>query len=137
MTRKRPLGGGLEGGLRTPYPRVRGSTSPADSAPAASVLRIPDRRPVLGRAREKGEIERRIARGDDLIVLWGGGGLGKSALARHAYHTGEGTFPGGRFWLDLREEPATLFRALLAELGAPAPTESNVATPAAPALIHI
>ena len=66
---------------------------------------VPENPTFVGRVEEL----RRVAgamMGDRPLVIWGAGGIGKSALAAEAARRQSWRFPGGVLWLDCRGGPA-------------------------------
>ncbi len=94
--------------------------SPAVRLPEGPRLQAPDPDPnFVGRRSLLGALYRALKKQDGrLVSLWGGPGVGKTAIATVLYHRTQELFPGGRYWLDLRGgDAAAALRALLALLG--------------------
>jgi tetratricopeptide (TPR) repeat protein len=90
--------------------------TPAGYAAVVSPLYgVPSNPVFVGRAAEIREVSREL-RGEQPVVIWGAGGIGKTALAIEVAHRQGWRFPGGVLWLDCRGGPA--FDTLLDRLGA-------------------
>lgn len=76
---------------------------------------VPSNPVFVGRAAEMREVSQEL-RGEQPVVIWGAGGIGKTALAIEVAHRQGWRFPGGVLWLDCRGGPA--FDTLLDRIGA-------------------
>ena len=75
----------------------------------------PTTRSLWGRGKELIEVGQSLAQ-EQPVVIWGPGGLGKSALAIEVAHRQSWRYPGGVLWLDCRGGPA--LDTLLDQIGA-------------------
>ena len=76
---------------------------------------VPENRIFVGRSAEMRAVGQRLATGDP-VVIWGTGGIGKTALAAEVARRQRWHFPGGVLWLDCSGSPA--LDTLLNRLGA-------------------
>jgi len=76
---------------------------------------VPENRIFVGRSAEVRAAGQRLATGDP-VVIWGAGGIGKTALAAEVARRQRWHFPGGVLWLNCRGGPA--LDTLLDRLGA-------------------
>ena len=76
---------------------------------------VPTNPIFVGRTQELHDVAQAFA-GQHPVVIWGAGGIGKSALAAEVAHRQSWRFPGGVLWLDCRGGPA--FDSLLNQIGA-------------------
>ena len=76
---------------------------------------VPENPIFVGRSAEVRAVGQRLATGDP-VVIWGTGGIGKTALAAEVARRQRWRFPGGVLWLDCRGSPA--LDTLLDRLGA-------------------
>lgn len=81
-------------------------TSPLYGVPANEVF--------VGRGEELRDVSREL-KGDKPVVIWGAGGIGKTALATEVAHHQDWRFPAGVLWLDCRGGPG--FDSLLNRIG--------------------
>ena len=66
---------------------------------------VPSNPVFVGRVPELREVSEELA-GEQPVVIWGAGGIGKTALAIEVAHRQSWRFPGGVLWLDCRGGPA-------------------------------
>jgi hypothetical protein len=78
--------------------------------------------PLVGRARELGDVVDALNRGR-LITLTGPGGAGKTRLALAAAQTAVETFPAGVYWVALAQinDAAIVGQSIATQLGVPIP----------------
>jgi hypothetical protein len=76
---------------------------------------VPENPIFVGRSAEVRAVGQRLATGDP-VVIWGTGGIGKTALAAEVARRQRWHFPGGVLWLDCSASPA--LDTLLNRLGA-------------------
>ena len=76
---------------------------------------VPTNPIFVGRTQELHDVAQAFA-GQHPVVIWGAGGIGKSALAAEVAHRQSWRFPAGVLWLDCRGGPA--FDSLLNQIGA-------------------
>ena len=89
---------------------------PGGYAPVVSPLYgVPSNPVFVGRQTELIRISQAL-RGEQPVVIWGTGGLGKTALATEVAHRQSWRFPAGVLWLDCRGGPA--LDTLLETIGA-------------------
>jgi tetratricopeptide (TPR) repeat protein len=91
------------------------STSGGCTPVTSPLYGVPSNPVFVGRSHELREVAREL-RGDQPVVIWGTGGIGKTALAIEVAHRQSWRFPGGVLWLDCRGDPA--WDALLDRIGA-------------------
>lgn len=104
---------------KTNFARTRAELArhaPGGYAPITSPLYgVPSNPIFVGRAAELCQVSQRFSSGRP-VVVWGAGGLGKTALAVEIAHRQGWRFPGGVLWLDCRGGPA--LDTLLDQIGA-------------------
>lgn len=90
--------------------------APGGYTPVTSPLYgVPSNPVFVGRAAELQQVSQKFSSGRP-VVVWGAGGLGKTALAIEVAHRQGWRFPGGVLWLDCRGGPA--LDTLLDQIGA-------------------
>ena len=75
------------------------------SAVTSLLYGVPSNPVFVGRAAELREVAEELV-GEQPVVIWGAGGIGKTALAAEVAHRQGWRFPAGVLWLDCRGGPA-------------------------------
>ncbi len=99
---------------RTPGPSAELRTGGYASV-VSPLYGVPSNPVFVGRSGEMREVCQEL-RGRQPVVIWGAGGIGKTALATEIAHRQGWRFPAGVLWLDCRGGPA--FDTLLDRIGA-------------------